>query len=170
MRYGTLDPQGRPVYFTGTIYINGNPVANPTLEMYLAQGQKPFLDAKPPTAKSGTHYVRAGWTEQAKAIVPKWRLVADIPPHPRTFSKLKIVSALMEANVWRQVKAYIEREGLYDLYLAAQEFAEDRIVHGSPDHLVRLGILRLELSVSFEQFRMDLNEPAERAFQCCVDI
>ena len=125
MRYGTLDPQGRPVYFTGTIYINGNPVANPTLEMYLAQGQKPFLDAKPPTAKSGTHYVRAGWTEQAKAIVPKWRLVADIPPHPRTFSQLKIVSALMEANVWRQVKAYIEREGLYDLYLAAQEFAEN---------------------------------------------
>lgn len=44
---------------------------------------------------------------------------------PRTFSKLKIVAALMEAGVWPQVKAFIEQQGLYDLYLAAQDFSED---------------------------------------------
>lgn len=44
---------------------------------------------------------------------------------PRTFSKLKAVAALTEAGVWPQVKAWIEAAGLYDLYLAAQEFAED---------------------------------------------
>ena len=44
---------------------------------------------------------------------------------PRVFSKLKVVAALMEAGVWAQVKAWIESNGLYDLYLAAQNFAED---------------------------------------------
>lgn len=44
---------------------------------------------------------------------------------PRVFSKLKVVAALTEAGVWPQVKAWIEANGLYDLYLAAQEFAED---------------------------------------------
>lgn len=50
---------------------------------------------------------------------------ADVIPAPRTFSKLRIVAALTNAGVWSQVKAYIEREGLYDLYLAAQDFRED---------------------------------------------
>ena len=54
-KYGTLDAQGRPVYFTGTIYIDGNPVANPTREMYLGVGQKPFLETKAPVAKSGMY-------------------------------------------------------------------------------------------------------------------
>lgn len=44
---------------------------------------------------------------------------------PRVFSKLKVVAALTDAGVWPQVKAWIEANGLYDLYLAAQEFAED---------------------------------------------
>lgn len=64
MRYGTLDTQGRPVYFTGAILIDGKPVINPTREMYLAYGQKPFINAKPPIAKNGTHYVQSGWIEQ----------------------------------------------------------------------------------------------------------
>lgn len=50
---------------------------------------------------------------------------ADIPAAPRTFSKLKIVAALMQAEVWEQVKQYIIDAGLYDLYLAAQDFRED---------------------------------------------
>lgn len=125
MRYGTLDEHGRPVYFTGTIYVDGKPVSNPTREMYLANGQKPFVDAKPPAAKSGTHYVRDGWVEQKTAIVPKWRLVADPQPRPRTFSKLRIVSALKDANVWDSVKAFIEQQGLYDFFLAAQDFADN---------------------------------------------
>ena len=49
-----------------------------------------------------------------------WRKVT-----PRRFSKLKVVAALMQAGVWPQVKQWIEANGLYDLYLAAQDFAED---------------------------------------------
>ena len=31
----------------------------------------------------------------------------------------------MKAGVWQQVKTYIEQAGLYDLYLAANDFRED---------------------------------------------
>ena len=44
---------------------------------------------------------------------------------PRTFSKMKVVAALAEEGVWEDVKAWIEGSGLYDIYLAAQDFAED---------------------------------------------
>ena len=44
---------------------------------------------------------------------------------PRTFSKLKIIVALTEMGVWPQVRDYIVEAGLYDLFLAAQDFRED---------------------------------------------
>lgn len=44
---------------------------------------------------------------------------------PRTFSKLKCIEALMKEGVWSEVKKWIEDSGLYDLYLAAQDFKED---------------------------------------------
>ena len=56
---------------------------------------------------------------------PAWELADVPPPPPRVFSKLRVVAALMDAGVWAQVKAWMEQNGLYDLYLAANEFAED---------------------------------------------
>lgn len=50
----------------------------------------------------------------------KWRKVV-----PRRFSKMLIVAALTREGAWPQVKAWIEAQGLTDLYLAAQDFAED---------------------------------------------
>lgn len=63
----------------------------------------------------------------------KTRIVADFPataaefaPPPfRTFSKLRLVQALMSAGLWAQVKSWIEAQGLTDLYLAAQVFTDD---------------------------------------------
>ena len=46
------------------------------------------------------------------------------PPVAR-YSKMKCVAALTKLGVWPQVRAWIESQGLYDLYLAAQDFAED---------------------------------------------
>ena len=127
VRYGTLDSSGRPVYAGTTLVMDGVPYANATREMWLAQGKKPFIGAAraPKSSREGFHFERDGWTEQAKAIVPRWKLVEDAPPPPRVFSKLKCVAALMQENVWPRVKQYIEQAGLYDLYLAAQEFSED---------------------------------------------
>lgn len=50
----------------------------------------------------------------------RWRKVV-----PRRFSKMLIVAALTREGVWPQVKAWIDAQGLTDLYLAAQDFAED---------------------------------------------
>lgn len=67
-----------------------------------------------------SYTVRDGVAYKEYMLVPQGKSFV-----PRVFSKLKVVAALMQAGVWAQVKAYIEQEGLYDLYLAAQEFAED---------------------------------------------
>lgn len=63
----------------------------------------------------------------------KTRIVADFPataaefapPSYRTFSKFLVVKALMAANLWPQVKEWIESNSLTDLYLAAQVFTDD---------------------------------------------
>lgn len=46
-------------------------------------------------------------------------------PRPTTYSKMRCVAELTRLGVWEQVKAWIEEHGLYDLYLAAQDFSED---------------------------------------------
>ena len=43
----------------------------------------------------------------------------------RTFSKLKVAVALRACGVWPQVKAYLEANDLWDLFLLAQDFRED---------------------------------------------
>ena len=63
--------------------------------------------------------------------VSSWREIdeSEIPEEPserpRTFSKLRIVTALTELGVWGDVKSFIEGNGLYDIFLAAQDFRED---------------------------------------------
>lgn len=44
---------------------------------------------------------------------------------PRKFSKMKAVAVLTQMGLWAEVKKWIEDNGLYDLYLAAQFFSED---------------------------------------------
>lgn len=79
----------------------------------------------PPNAPEGKIVVQDGWELINKEWHKKWKYEDEPSPPPRIFSKLKVVAALMNAGVWPQVKAYIEQAGLYDLYLAAQEFADD---------------------------------------------
>ena len=63
--------------------------------------------------------------------VSSWREIdeSEIPEEPserpRTFSKLRIVTALTELGVWGDVKSFIEGNGLYDIFLAAQDFRDD---------------------------------------------
>lgn len=129
MKYAKLTAAGAFEYAPSTLPSkDGGVIANPSARDYLDAGWKPVLSsARPPVAppREGWSYVRSGWREATGAIVPRWTLVKDAPPPPRVYSKLKVVAALTEAGVWPQVKAWIEANSLYDLYLAAQEFAED---------------------------------------------
>lgn len=134
MNYGTIiDNQLQLAQ--NWMMLNGAMVTNPKAEHFTAlneerskQGLPPYLpvvDERPST--DAAHYaVATGWARDGET----WRRVYEVrelpPPPPRTFSKYRLVSALMQANVWPQVKAWIESiPGAYDLYLAAEDISED---------------------------------------------
>ena len=129
MRYGKI-VDGNMVFHKGNHVIVGTRrIGNPTEAQYAAASDGPWfpvVDAPPTTpAREGCHYEAGAYELVDGKYVRCYAELADPPPPPRVFSKLKIVAALMEAGVWAQVKAYITEAGLYDLYLAAQDFKED---------------------------------------------
>ena len=124
--FGKLTATGAIEYAPNTLHTGDNWNVAPTAADYAAAGYFPVIDAPPTTpAREDYHYVAGVYELVDGKYVRRYAELADLPPPPRTFSKLKIVAALMEAEVWAQVKAYIEQAGLYDLYLAAQDFKED---------------------------------------------
>ena len=128
----TYDPTTKrlspaPKYAT----IDGAAVINPTREQCarMTPPAYPLGTFTPPEPPEGKIPVPDGYepvdTPDGKEWRQKWQYEDAPPPPPRQFSKLKIVAALTAQGVWPQVKAFIEQAGLYDLYLAAQDFAED---------------------------------------------
>ncbi|MBQ1429499.1 MAG: hypothetical protein IIZ06_07505 [Kiritimatiellae bacterium] len=105
--------------------IDGRMIVHPTAAMYASINAYPLGDTTPPTPPEGKIVVQDGYELDFGEWRPHWVFDDAPPPPPRVFSKLKIVAALTTAGVWAQAKEYIETAGLYDLYLAAQDFAED---------------------------------------------
>ena len=86
----------------------------------------PNVIDEPPQTDSAHYAVPTGYEQDGDA----WRRLYEVrevpPPPPRTFSKYRLVAALMQAEVWPQVKEWIESvPGVYDLYLAAEDISED---------------------------------------------
>ena len=134
MNYGTLidnQLQLAPRAFM----LNGAMVTNPKAGHFAAlneerakQGLPPYLEVvdTPPQTDASHYAVATGWTRDGET----WRRTYDVrelpPSPPRTFSKYRLVAALMQAEVWPQVKAWIESvPGAYDLYLAAEDISAD---------------------------------------------
>ena len=65
------------------------------------------------------------YVKRPVSIKPVYEVIEPPPPPPRTFSKFKVVRALIEMDIWLKVRDYIVARGLYDLFLAAQDFKED---------------------------------------------
>lgn len=116
------------------IVVNGAMVANPKDKHFAVvnaererQGKPPYLEFidEPPATTEGFSAVPTEWKQVNGKWVRQYEVREVPPPPPRVFSKLKVVDALRQANVWDAVKQNIIDNGLYDLYLAAQEFAED---------------------------------------------
>ena len=105
---------------------DGTVISNPSAETYLAAGWKRVVD-EPPAAEPGHTVEVSGWEERADSIVRIYKQVPDEPQptRARVFSKLKLVAALKESDKWVLVKTWIEERGLWDYYLAAQNFRED---------------------------------------------
>lgn len=134
MNYGTLiDNQLHPA--PRAFMLHGAMVTNPKAEHFAAlneerakQGLPPYLPIvdEPPTTDAAHYAVPTGWARDGET----WRRVYEVretaPPPPRTFSKYKLVGALMQAEVWPQVKEWLlSKDGAYDLYLAAEDISED---------------------------------------------
>lgn len=72
---------------------------------------------------------------------------------PVKYSKMRIVAALQTLGYWAQVKQWIIDNDLYDLYLAAQDFASDN------EHFaIGLAILQAQLGLTDEQVETILKE------------
>ena len=127
---------------------DGRRVANPKEPHLLAAGYYPVPDnITPPTPPEGKVVREVGWAVVEGYAVPQYGFVDAPPPPPRTFSKYRLVSALMAENLWTGVKAWIEATpGAYDLYLAAEDISED-------EPLLAQGIaaLKSELGITDEQ-------------------
>lgn len=134
MNYGTLiDNILHPA--PRAFMLHGAMVTNPKAEHFAAlnderatHGLPPYLPVRDerPTTDVAHYAVATGWTRDGET----WRRVYEVrelpPPPPRTFSKYRLVAALMQAQVWPQVKEWIESvPGAYDLYLAAEDISED---------------------------------------------
>ena len=105
---------------------DGTVVSNPSAETYLAAGWKHIVD-EAPAAEDGCTVQPSGWDEGETEITRIYKQVPDepTPEKARVFSKLKLVTALKAADKWVLVKTWIEERGLWDYYLAAQNFRED---------------------------------------------
>ena len=113
----------------GTLkYAPGKPgYRNLSADRYRSHGYLPVASRpRPDTHRDGYHWELGSWEAVDGEITRPWNEVPDPPPPPRTFSKYKLVSALIAADIWPKVKAWIESvPGAYDLYLAAEDISED---------------------------------------------
>ena len=132
-----------PEYAPDALVIDGRTILAPKAVHYATAGYLPLSPDAPVDPPQGKHYERTDKIEPNGDDGYRWvyALVDNPPPAPRVFSKLKCVAALMEAGVWQEVKNYIESAGLYDLYLAAQDFREDNqyFVSGKAQLMASLG-------------------------------
>jgi len=124
-KYGKL-VDGKLVHAPAALETEDGIKVNPSKASYLAAGWKKIIN-NPPAVDAGSHLEISGWKETADSLTCVYKAVAGSAPAvgPRVFSKLKTVIALKKAGLWVLVKTWIEENGLYDLYLAAQEFSEN---------------------------------------------
>ena len=124
-KYGRLS-NGRIEYAPNSLDTDDGVKMNPSETSYLAAGWKKVVDVKP-TAEPGFRVEVSGWREDADTLTCVYKVVAGDAPASgsRVFSKLKLVASLKEADKWVLVKTWIEERGLWDYYLAAQNFRED---------------------------------------------
>ena len=146
MKYGKLK-NGKIEHAGKVIRLaDGAVVVNPKETHLLAAGYLPVVD-EPPAVDTEHYAAPMGWEDRDGAIRRVYEVRELPPPPPRTFSKYRLVSALMRANLWTGVKAWIENtEGAYDLYLAAEDISED-------EPLLAQGIaaLKTELGITDKQ-------------------
>ena len=152
--YGKL-VNGAIVYAPSSLETPSGLIMNPKRLSYLQAGWK-FLDLQPPVdpPPEGREYRITGYTETATDIQAVFKLVPVVSP-PRTFSKLRLVTALTERNLWPAIRDWLEETGYYDLFAAAQDIREDH-----PQFAAALAAIRTRFSLTPDQIAAVLAESA----------
>ena len=115
---------GKLQYAPSTLITPQGIIMNPKRLSYLQAGWK-LLDLQTPAeAPEGKEYVISGYTETQTDIRPVYKLVAIETP-PRTYSKLRLVTALASRGLWSAFRDWLIETDLYDIFLAAQSFRSD---------------------------------------------
>ena len=81
--------------------------------------------AKPPVSDNEELYVSGYDFNAATGYVTKEYSKRSRPLPVHQYSKLRCVAALKNLGLWDATKAWIIENGLYDEYLAAQDFSSD---------------------------------------------
>lgn len=122
---------------------------NPRPQDYVAAGYYPFSREDPPAAPEGKVAVAGPWRVRDGAWRREWAFEDAPAPAYRTFSKYRLVSALMAGGVWERVKAWIEATpGAYDLYQAAEDVYEG-------DPLFRQGLAAVQESLGWTDAQVE---------------
>ena len=152
--YGKL-VNGAIVYAPSSLDTPSGLIMNPKRLSYLQAGWK-FLDLQPPVdpPPEGREYRITGYTETATDIQAVFKLVPVVSP-PRTFSKLRLINALMSRNLWPAVRDWLDATSYYDLFVAAQDFREDH-----PQFAAALTAARTRFSLSESEITAILSESA----------
>lgn len=150
--YGKL-VNGAIVHAPSSLETPSGLIMNPKRLSYLQAGWK-FLDLQPPVdpPPEGREYRITGYTETATDIQAVFKLVPVVSP-PRTFSKLRLINALMSRNLWPAVRDWLDATGYYDLFVAAQDFREDH-----PQFAAALAVIRTRFSLTPDQIAAVLAE------------
>lgn len=99
-------------------------IVNPTREQYLEAGYKEIINNAPKDVPQGYVAIQVGYDEDDEHLIAKYEIIKKTP-RPRVFSKYKIIEKAMKMQMWARMKTKLEESGLYDLFLAAQDFRED---------------------------------------------
>lgn len=122
------------------VMVNGEIVRDPGEEILHRFGFRPLADIAAPEVPDDGSLLKVKYeyrdsdgkvvenSRKAKEIYPVYEVIPPPPPPPpppRIFSKLRITAALMKLEKWIPVRDFLVQTGMYDLYLAAQDFKED---------------------------------------------
>lgn len=138
--FGHIDAtSGEIIYAADTATVHGVTYIKPTAAMYaLCTPPELPVSADEPTdpAPDGYHYEPRGWEERDGAIRRVWILVADPPPAPRKFSKLKLYAGLVNAGLWAPFEYWLKGQTIegvngYTAFMLAQDLSDDHPLFAS---------------------------------------
>ena len=99
---------GELTYAPRSLVIDGREIWNPRAETYAQAGYLPVDMAAPSVPpREGYHYTPDGWEERDGAIRRVWREEANPPPPPRRWTRLDILTALGESDMFDAAVAYL---------------------------------------------------------------